>query len=88
MCGVGVFGCVLFGQHSFANTYLIKQYRHPLSTDFRIYPFGSPHRIFGIRRGLVNKTPIINWFLSTFCPSVGHHKRYEYPIETNHYASL
>ena len=43
--------------------YLIKQYWHPLSTNFCIYPFETPHRFYGIRRELVN------WFPSTFCRS-------------------
>ena len=58
--------CVcIFGQHFFVNTYLIKQYRHPLSTHICIYPFESLHRFYDIRRESVNKPPMINWFPST-----------------------
>ena len=66
--------CVcVFGQHFFIEKYLIKQYIHPLSTHVCIYPFESPHRFYDIRRHLVNKPPIINWFPNTFSPMVGHH---------------
>ena len=51
--------CIL-KQYFFVNTYLIKQYRHPLSKHFCIYPFESPHRFYGIRLELVNKPPLIN----------------------------
>ena len=50
----------LFGQHFFINAYFIKQYRHVLSTYFCIYPFELPHWFYGIRRELVDETPIIN----------------------------
>ena len=49
-------------QHFFVNTYLIKLYKHPLSTHFCIYPFESPHLFYGIWWELVNKPAIINWF--------------------------
>ena len=51
--------CV-YGQHFFVNTYLIKQYRHPLSIHFYIYLLASHHRFYGIRRELVNIPPIID----------------------------
>ena len=67
MC-VCVCVCVcVFQQYVFVNTYLIKQYRHPLSTIFCIYPFDSQYQFYVIRRELVNKLPIINWFRCTFC---------------------
>ena len=31
------------GAALFVNTYFVKQYRHPLSTIFSIYPFESSH---------------------------------------------
>ena len=64
----------IYRQYFFVNTYFIKQYRHPLSTHFCIYPFESPHRFYGIRLELVHEPPIINWFPRTFCPILGHHQ--------------
>ena len=58
----------------FVNKYLIKQYRHPLSTDFCIYPFELPHQYYGSQWELVYKPPIINWFPSTFYQILGHHQ--------------
>ena len=54
MC-VCVCVCVI-GQLFFGNRYLIKQYRHSLSTHF-IYPFESSHRFYVIRWELTNKPP-------------------------------
>ena len=51
--------CV-FWQHFIVNTFFIKQYKHPLSIHFCIYPFESPNRCYGIRWELVNKTPMNN----------------------------
>ena len=52
--------------------YMIKQCRHLLSTHFYIYPFESLLRFYVIRRELVNKPPIINWFPSTFFRRLYH----------------
>ena len=54
--------------------YFIKQFRHPLSRHFCIYPFKSPSWFYGNRWELVNETPIINWLPSTFCLILGHHQ--------------
>ena len=59
------------------NIYLIKQYRHPLSTHFCIYPFESLHQFYGIQWELVNKLFIIS-SPSTFCLILGHHQGYVY----------
>ena len=54
MC-VCVFVCVcVFRQHFFVNSYMIKQYRYPLSTHFCSYPFESPHRFYGLQQELIN----------------------------------
>ena len=50
----------VFGPHFFVNTYLIKQYRHPLSTHSCIYPFESPYRLYG----MVNYPIEINHYAS------------------------
>ena len=50
--------CV-FEQHFFIDTYLIKQYRHFLSTRFCIYPFKSLYQFYFIQRKLINKPPIV-----------------------------
>ena len=72
MC-VWVCVCV-FWHYFFVNTYFIQQYRQYLSTQFFIYLFESPHWFYGIRRELVNETPLINWFPSSFCSILGHHQ--------------
>ena len=57
MC-VCVCVCVfVFGQLFFVNIYLSKQYRHPKSIHFYIYPFKLLNRFHGIRRELVEKPP-------------------------------
>ena len=43
--------CV-FVQHFFLNTYFIKQYRHPLSTNFSVYPFDSSHQCYWYPAGI------------------------------------
>ena len=64
VCGrVHVCVCVcILGEYFFVITYLIKQYRHPLSTHFCIDPFESPHRFYETQRELVNKPLMINLF--------------------------
>ena len=66
-------GVRVFGLHFFVDTYLTKQYRHPTSTHFCIYPFESPHRCFGIWEELVNESPVIIWFPSAFYSILGQH---------------
>ena len=53
---------------------MIKQYRYPLSTHFYINPFKLLRRSYVIRQEWIDKTLIINWFPSTFCPILGHHQ--------------
>ena len=72
MC-VCVCVCV-FGEYFFTNAYFIEPYRHLLSTHFCICSFQLPHWFYGIRRELVNKTPITCCYPSTFCPVLGHHQ--------------
>ena len=50
-----------------------KHNRHFLSTYFIIYPFILPYWFYNIRWGLVDVSPIIIYFPSTFCPTLGHH---------------
>ena len=52
MC-VCVCVCV-FGQHFFVKIYLIKQYRHFLSTFFSVYPFMLSYRCYDIRPEIDN----------------------------------
>ena len=42
--------------HTHKHIYLIKQYRHPLSTHLVIYPFESSHQFYGIQRELFDKS--------------------------------
>ena len=54
--------------HFFIKTYLIKLYRHFLSTYICFDPFKSPYGCNNIRPELANKPYAINWFSSTFRP--------------------
>ena len=45
-----------------------------MSTYFCVYPFKLLYRFDDIRRELVNKPTVINWFPSTFWPILGHHQ--------------
>ena len=66
--------CVcIFEQHFFIYTYLIKYYRHFLSTIFCVYLFKLPYLFYDIQWELVNKPSIINWFPNIFCLTLGHH---------------
>ena len=72
MC-VSVCVCV-FEKHFLIKTYLIKQYRHLLSTYFCFNPFKLSYGCYDIWPELVKKPSIINWFPSTFKPISGHHQ--------------
>ena len=63
-----VCACVCMWHHFFVNTYLIKQYRYPLSTHFCIYPFESPNRFHGIRWELIYKIgqKVLGSFINQF----------------------
>ena len=65
--------CVL-RQHFFVETYLIKQYRHLLSTYFCFDPFKLQYGSYNIRLGLAYKPSVNNWFPVTYGPILGHHQ--------------
>ena len=64
----------IYWHHFFINTYLIDHDRHFLSTYSFVNPFELPYWSYDIRRELVDKSTIISYFPSTFCPTLGHHQ--------------
>ena len=64
----------VFEQHFFINTYFIEQYRYVLYVYFCICPFQLPNWFYDVWWELVDETPIINCYRSTFCPILGHHQ--------------
>ena len=53
--------CVcVFGQHFLVKTYMIKQYRHLLSTYFYFDPFKLLYGCYDIQLEMANKPSIIN----------------------------
>ena len=54
--------------------YLIKHYRHFLSTYFFVNLFDLPYLSYDIWWELVDKSSIISYFPSTFCSTLGHHQ--------------
>ena len=63
-----------FWRHFFIDTYLIDHTRHFCLHIFFISPFELPYWSYDIRRELVDKSSIISYFSSTFCPTSGHHQ--------------
>ena len=59
----------IFGQHFLVEAYLMKQYRHFLSTYFYIYPCKLSYRCYDIRPELVNKPSYL--VLKYFRPHLG-----------------
>ena len=59
----------IYWQHFFINKYLIEYNRHFLSTYFLVNPFELPYWSYDIRRELVDKSSIISYLPSTFCPT-------------------
>ena len=62
--------CVcVFLQHFFLNTHLIEYYRLFCQISF-VNPFELPYWLYDIRWELVDKSSIISYFPSTFCPTL------------------
>ena len=59
---------------AFLHWYIFEHNRHFLSAYFFVNPFELPYWSFDIRRELVDKSSIINYFPSTFCLTLGHHQ--------------
>ena len=57
----------------YKDTYFIEHNRIFLSTYIFVDPFELPYWYYDIRRELVDKSSIISYFRSTFCPTLGHH---------------
>ena len=64
----------IYWQHFFIDTYLIGHNRYFLSTYFFVNPFKLLYWSYDIRWELVDKPSIISYFLSSFCPTLGHHQ--------------
>ena len=54
-------------------THFVEYKRHFLSTYFLVDLFILPYWFYSIRRELIDIFSIIFYFLSTFCPTLGHH---------------
>ncbi len=53
---------------------MIEYNRHFLTTYIFVNPFELAYSSYDIRRELVDKSSIISFFPSTFCPTLGHHQ--------------
>ena len=56
-------------------TNFVEHNRHFLSTYYLVDPFIFPYWFYDIRQELVDVSSITVYFLSTFCPTLGHHQR-------------
>ena len=65
----------IYWQHFFININFVEHNRHFLSTYFLVDHFILPYWFYWIRRELVDVSSIIISFPSTFCPTLGHHRR-------------
>ena len=54
--------------------YLVEHYRHFCLHIFLINPFELPYGSYDIQQELFDKTSMINYFLSTFSPTLRHHQ--------------
>ena len=71
------------------NTNFVEHKRHFLSTYFLVDPFLWPYWFYSIRRELIDISFIISYFLSTFCPTLGHHQgRIYYKSDTTFVCTL
>ena len=64
----------IYWQHFFIDTYSIEHNRHFFLAYFYVNPFEWLYWSYDIRRELIDKSSIINYFPSTFCPTLGHHQ--------------
>ena len=65
----------IFRQHFFVNANFIKHNRHFMSTYFLLDPFEFPYYFYRIQGGLIYVLSIVVCIPSTFCPTLGHHRR-------------
>ena len=70
----GVFMSVYMCGGGSIKIYLIKRYRHLLSTNFCFDPFKLPYGCYDIQTELAYKLSVIDLFPSTFGPILGHPK--------------